>query len=165
MNDIRTEDDANRNWLTKEEAEAFIGDNSSFYLEKWGSRPDSAFKGWNWAAMFFSIEWMAYRKMYLEAILYFSVIALISIGLGFVFDVFRMGFDGKIIGDIFRVLTGVFGNALYRKKALRAFQKTKYMDTTERINSLRTMGGVSVIAVVVCIILEIAIAVLPIILR
>ena len=60
MSDIRTVDAANRNWLTKEEAEAFIGDNSSFYLGKWGSHLDSSFKGWNWAAMFFSIEWMAF---------------------------------------------------------------------------------------------------------
>jgi len=165
MNDIRAEDAVNRDWLIKEETEAFIGKNSSFYLEKWGSRPDSAFKGWNWAAMFFSIEWMAYRKMYLEAFLYFLAIVLISIGLGFMFDALRIGYDGKILGDIFRLMTGFIGNALYRKKALRAFSKTKNMSAPDRLSSLRSMGGVSVVAVVVCIILEIAIVVLPILIR
>ncbi|MDR2546787.1 MAG: DUF2628 domain-containing protein [Lachnospiraceae bacterium] len=165
MNDIRAGDNVNGDWLTEEEAKAFIGKNSSFYLEKWGSRPDSAFKGWNWAAMLFSIEWMAYRKMYLEAFLYFIIITLISMSFGFLFDALRIGYDGKMLGDIFRLMIGFIGNALYRKKAERTFTKTKSMSAPDRLSSLRSMGGVSVVAVVVCIILEIAIVVLPIIIR
>ncbi len=143
-----------RDWLTKDEAEAFVGKNNSYYLETWESHPNSTFKGWNWAAMFFGIEWMAYRKMYLEALLYYFILLLISIYLSLMFTALKIGFDGKIVSDTFRVLVGLFGNALYRKKALRTLYKTKEMSDLDRIKFLRTRGDVSVIGVVFCIIVE-----------
>lgn len=153
-------DHLKRDWLTKEEAEAFIGDNSSFYLDKWKTCSDSTRKGWNWAAMFFRIEWMAYRKMYIEAVICFLAIAFISLCIDFILAAFRMELSGKLIGDAFGLLIGFWGNALYRKKALRALQKTKNMDEPERIEYLKAKGGVSILGVFGCIAVEIAYAVL-----
>lgn len=143
-----------RDWLTKEEAEAFVGKNASFYLEKWKDHPDTAFKGWNWAAAFFGIEWMAYRKMYRETAL--------SLGLLFVLALFLalLGLEGEWIGHGFRILIGAVGNALYRKKALRALRQTAGLDDFARLGLLAQKGGASPASLAVMLLLELGWAVL-----
>lgn len=141
-----------RDWMTQEEATAFIGDNAPFYLEKWKLHFDTTCKGWNWAAAFFGIEWMAYRKMYLEAVLFFAVVFFVSIvGALFLPVVF-----GDLFGYGFRILLGAFGNTLYRKKALRTLRRTAIENDSERLKVLSQRGGVSTISVVVVILLEVA---------
>lgn len=144
----------NRGWLTKEESEAFIGKNSSFYMDNWKSYSDSALKGWNWAAMFFSIEWMAYRKMYMEALLYFIITAFISVCTGVFLASLGIGFSGRLAGDALGLLMGMFANALYRKKALRILHKTDGMDDSQRIRFMKEKGGVSVAGCIACIVIE-----------
>lgn len=146
---------SNRDWLTKEEAEAFLGKNSSFYLDNWKSYSDSRLKGWNWAAMLVGLEWMAYRRMYLEAFLYFMLTSFISICAGLLLEGLGIRFHGRLIGDAFRLLMGVLGNAIYRKKALRMLHKTGAMDDTQRIEFLMSKGGVSVVGVFGCIAIEV----------
>ena len=155
-------DATNRDWLTKDEAEAFIGKNSSFYLEKWKLHSESTLKGWNWAALFFSIEWMAYRKMYAEAILSFMLVLTISFGISAIF-IFGIGADfsftlGRIVGDISRLSAGIFGNYLYRKKAIRVLKSVIHENDTERLNYLKRKGGVNAVGVIFCITFEIAYA-------
>lgn len=142
--------ESERNWMTQKEAAAFVGSNTSFYLEKWKEHSETTLKGWNWAAMFFGIEWMVYRKMYLEAMLFF----LISIGIGGVAALFLRDLTGNLWGHCFRILIGVFGNTLYRNKALRILQRINTQNDSERLNILSQRGGVSPISVVVLIFLE-----------
>lgn len=124
MIDINSVDDVNRDWLTREEAEAFIGGNSSYYLEKWGSRHNSTLKGWNWAAAIFGIEWMAYRKMYLEAFLLYAFFMVAVLVIGSMFWVLRISFEIEILNLPLAIFSGLFGNLMYRKKALRVLRKT-----------------------------------------
>lgn len=142
----------NRDWMTREEAEAFIGNNASFYLEKWKSHYDTALKGWNWAAMFFGIEWMVYRKMYWEALVFFMSGFCLSI----VFSLLLPGIGGDLFGHAFRILIGVFGNALYRKKAMRVLHKLDRLDDSRRLAELSRRGGGSPISVIVLFVLEVA---------
>lgn len=134
-----------RDWMTREEAEAFVGKNASFYMDKWKSHSDTALKGFNWAAAIFGFEWMAYRKMYLEALLYFIIVNVAALFL-----------NGDFWGDCFRLLIGVFGNALYRNKALRTLHKIDIQNESERLEELSHRGGVSPISVVVIIFMELA---------
>lgn len=138
-----------RDWMTREEAEAFIGDNSDFYMGKWKSHSSTALKGWNWAAAIFGIEWMAYRKMYWETALFFAISAVLT------FVLVLIGLDGDLWGDTFRILIGVFGNALYRKKALRTLRKADTEEDSERLKTLARKGGASPASVAVMLVLEV----------
>ena len=153
------EDSTNRTWLTKIEAATFIGDNSSFYLDKWQTHSGSKLKGWNWVSFFFGIQWMIYRKMYAEAIVYFLFTVVVSI---FISMTLKLNFDetyGTILRTILQIPVAVFGNALYRNKALRILRKTIHLSEPERLAVLQTKGGVSIVATVISALLQIAIGV------
>ena len=150
----------NRNWLKKEEAEAFIGKNSPYYLEKWKTKSDSTLKGWNWAAFFFGIQWMAYRKMYTEAVLYYFITVIVGLIVGAILWILRIRIDDNLLRTILQLFVGVFGNAIYRNKALRILRKARFLDEPERLIIFREKGGASTISVVVCISLQIAVAAL-----
>lgn len=155
------EDAGTRNWLMKEEVEAFAGKNSDYYLEKWKSHSESTVKGWNFAAMFFSVEWMAYRKMYIEAMICFAILIIITMLLGLTFMVSGINISGTLgmlVGDAFRILAGLLGNMLYRKKALRTLHKTGDMDDVQRIEFLKRKGGTGIGAVILLILLELGFA-------
>ena len=152
------EDASNRNWLTKEEAEAFVGANNPYYLEKWKAHSGSTLKGWNWAAALFGIQWMTYRKMYVEALLYYLFLLFAGMIIGLAFWAFRIRFNGDWIQPLFGILAGVFGNALYRKKALRTLRKFLSMDDHKRLTALQTEGGTSIAGVIVGIVIQFAIA-------
>ena len=150
-----------RRGLTKEEAEAFIGNNAYFYMDKWRNHNGKTLKGWNWASMWFGIEWMAYRKMYLEAVIAFFVVAAVSIAFNFLLGAFGASWGGgKVLGDIFRLALGILGNMLYRNKALRTVRKTGGMDENQRLEHLKAKGGTSVAGVIGCILVEVALFIL-----
>jgi len=151
---------AYRDWLTKEEAETYIGQNSPFYLDKWKTHSESRFKGWNWAAFFFGIQWMTYRRMYIEALLYYLLTVVVGIIIGLILGVFGIRIDGSLLRSILQLFVGIFGNAIYRNKALRVLRKSGYLDETGRLLVMQTKGGVSVVGVIVGVLLQVAIAVL-----
>jgi hypothetical protein len=149
-----------RNWLTKEEATAFIGRNSEFYLDKWKSHPNTFYKGWNWAAAIFRIEWMAYRKMYLEAIIALIVVIFLGIAIDVVLSMVNIRIPNEITRFAIQILIGLFGNGLYRNKAIRTLQKTSYMDTPERLSYLAMKGSVSLVGLFVFLGLNIALIII-----
>jgi len=149
-----------RSWLTKEEAETYIGQNILFYLDKWKTHSESSLKGWNWAAFFFGIQWMTYRKMYIEALLYYLLTVVIGIIISLILGLFGIRVDGNLLRSILQLFVGIFGNAIYRKKALRVLRKSGYLDETGRLSVLQTKGGVSVVGVIVGLLLQVAVAVL-----
>jgi hypothetical protein len=52
----------------------FIGKNSDYYLKKWSSSKNPEKRsGMNWAAFFFNVIWLAYRKMYKYAFVYIGI--------------------------------------------------------------------------------------------
>lgn len=160
-----TDDVKNRSGLTRDEAEAFVGTNTAYYLEKWRTNPNSSYKGWNWAAMFFGVEWMAWRRMYRElAILLpcYLVASVIAGALAWLAGI-EEGMLGELLSSVLRILLGVFGNTLYRNKALHSIRQTGGMDETGRLAYMRRQGGTSAAGVVVVVIIELALVLLPVV--
>lgn len=141
-----------RDWLTRQEAAAFVGSNADFYLETWKQHADTTFKGWNWAAMFFGLEWMVYRKLYGEALALFFLGFCISGVAGF----FLPDLLGELAGYGFRAVIGALGNMLYRKKALRVLRRMGSQNDAERLAELARRGGVSLGSILVMLLLELA---------
>ena len=155
------DDIANRDYLFKEEAEAFIGDMSSYYFEKWETHRYST-TGWNWAAFLLGVVWLVYRRMYVEIYLIFVILIGIYVNGGLLF-----GFDflGKAILYLLPysllfipTLLGVFGNALYRQKGLRILNEIKSFDESERITLLRDKGGINIVGAIIVFICHISAA-------
>ena len=141
-----------KNQISREEATAFIDSSVYFYRNKWETHSETTFKGWNWAAMFFGIEWMVYRKMYLEALVTFISISCLSLALSFYFN-FNISYW------LFRILFGVAGNALYWKKTLRVMRKIHAQygfepDDSRRFAEISRRGGVNMLAVAIVILLD-----------
>lgn len=153
-----------RDWLTKAEAEAFIGKNSEYYLSKWKDQSESFFKGWNWAAAFFCVEWFAYRKMYGRSVsmlpgfwigivprfvpvavfLYLGFSQFLSSWLAVTISILIARFIGG----------GIFGNIYHRDTALKMLNETLKMSEPERLEYLKSKGGTNVFAPVVAIIIQ-----------
>lgn len=148
--------DTEVNWLTREEVIAFVGDNADPYLRKWEAHLQSPYKGWNWAAAFFRLEWMVYRKMYLEAFLIWLSIFAVGMGGAILARTARVRLDDTILNSVAQILIGLLGNTLYHRKALRALRKTQDMTQNDRVAYLQRKGGTSVLAVVLMVVLELA---------
>lgn len=143
--------------ISNKEIKAFVGRNNEYYLEKWQSRENSMYKGWNFAAMFFSIEWMAYRKMYIEALVCFLVMWLMAVIVGFILEALDIRLNSNITRDAFRVFVGAIANALYHRKVMRAINKVSGVNETKRIDILKRDGGVSANGLIVCILIQVGI--------
>ena len=68
------------NGIKKSEWHLFIDKNSSRYVEVFSKNEDKKiFFNMNWAAMFFTIYWMFYRKMYKYAFIFLAVSMIFSV--------------------------------------------------------------------------------------
>lgn len=141
--------------FTEEEATAFVGKNTDFYLTKWESHPTSTLKGWNWAASLFRVEWMVYRKMYWEAAVVWGISIIIMFLVDLLFTLIGLSILGELSVVVVQISLGIFANALYQKKLLRVLKKTEYMNEHSKMEYLAKKGGTSVLAIVVLGVLEI----------
>lgn len=130
---------------------AFIGPESSYYLEKFSMMPtqNDFAPTWNWPGFLFGLWWLLYRKMYIYAALaWVGTIVLSSITAG----------AGGIVA---MVLIGVFANSLYRKFVREEIAKTAGYDDVTRRQMLATKGGVTwipvIIATVACVLIGIVV--------
>jgi len=96
----------------------FIGEKKqNYYIRKWSKGLNS----WNWAAFFFSLFWLGYRKMYNPIILIlgiYLVIDLIVTILG-IDDTVLNSYLGLAVGVTF----GITGNNTYRLHAIKRIRK------------------------------------------
>ena len=90
----------------------FMGPNGAYFIHKWqaldaGGRRNS----WNWSALFFSIAWLSYRKMYGCAV-FFSLLVMLILYTQFIFKpliIYRIVSLAAI-----PVFLAVFGNRMYQ---------------------------------------------------
>ncbi len=140
------EDFLSVNGMTQEEAQILIDINTDHYLGKWDKHLHSSFKGWNWAAFFIAPFWLVYRKMYWTAILYWAILFAVD---GLISVFFQVLGDSSVEITIqthsllAAVFFGLFGNALYQKKVLRTFQKTKEQTKRAPVAYMERWGGVN----------------------
>ena len=133
---------------------AFVGKSAPFYCDRWSRYHKKPFKGLNLPALFFPFAWMAYRKLYLEAAAAYAMVTAVPIAAAALF-----GSRALLIGDLLRVLTGVFANTLYYNKAAWATKKTAGMDEEQWLALLEKQGGVCPVAIFIVIVLDITLAV------
>ncbi len=130
---------------------AFVGKNSDYYLRRWAAieRTGNIFS-FNWAAFFFGVFWMAYRKMYLYAFLYASFL-IVESGVEIYFDVSDR--VGHILTVVFGVVAGGYCNELYRRWADKALAEVGGLAEGAAVAELHKRGGVSLAATLIAIVL------------
>lgn len=126
--------------------ELFVGNNNEYYKNKWRDKPERQnFASWNWPAFFFPVYWLAYRKMYFEALLY-GVISLLSVII-----------PGS--GLILRIVVGIYANSYYRKKGMRIIIQTSGMTDGEAGLYISKHGGTSVLSIFITILITVFLAI------
>ena len=143
--------------------QAFIGTNQYYYFYKFQKLNLKNSKvSWNWASAFFGAYWYAYRKMYLIQFLYYITYF------------FAVGCLGMLMASLFPtrntlkpfvaiapilivflpcVLSGIFGNHIYKSHVEKHVQIARYMDAYMKQNYLMKKGGTSGGALLILIII------------
>ncbi len=123
----------------------FIGKNSDYYLQKWGFTNGVVTKetSWNWAAFFFGIFWLGYRKMYRYIIIFLaSFLALDLLLLLLNVNVAFLCAMDQAIGIGISITLGLFGNYFYYLHGRRKIRELKTAKLTNK-RDLARIGGTS----------------------
>jgi Protein of unknown function (DUF2628) len=155
--------------LTKEEVTAFVGRKARYYLRHWPAAAESVddepgitadgltgyerAAGFNPAAFFLSGIWIAYRKMYWVAMIFWGFILVES----FVEDLVSVEMLGLpetpngwnlLTGLIFGVVCGTFGNQWYLSHTRRQVARVRSLGLPreEHLHALSRRGGTSIFA-------------------
>lgn len=129
------------------ELRLFIQANPDYYLSRWRDIPELGkvqpfrWKGWwnkmNWAAFFLGPVWLAYRKMYVPAILLAIAVPVI----GALSELIGAHYWGWALAFVI----GPYGNPLYRWHVEKKIRKIKQETKTVHYG-FRIAGGVSWLA-------------------
>ena len=146
-------------YSNKDYYEAFIGEkNQHYYLQKFlkFDRDGKTSITWNWPAFFVTFYWLMYRKMWVQAFLYFlsPYIALVAgaIIAGVLNAIFDQGTGIAIIMTLMVlfyvgvfVVPAMYANAWYYKHAKRKIAATAMYDNNpqKRLGILAGRGGTS----------------------
>jgi uncharacterized protein DUF2628 len=151
--------------LTREEVEAFVGDNYKYYWGNWQRAVAGGLRaGFNWPAFFLNFAWLLYRKMYRE--FFIGIAAVIGLGIvqGVVESLTEKNLDAldKVENIVIAVTMGLLGNGLYLRKARREIGRARAQeaDPERRAALLKARGGTSWIGLLVAIALGIGFGVL-----
>jgi|CXWL01.1.fsa_nt_gi hypothetical protein len=109
---------------TEEEIRAFVGPRADYYLKNWRRAVDGPGKdtGFNWSALFFTVMWLPYRKMYRVAGIFLGVILLETI----LEEVIYVGILGRpeapvgpghVLGLVACIVCGGYANDWYLSHA------------------------------------------------
>ena len=128
--------------------EAFIGQNSAYYLAKWSKYRFPWYRGISWAALLFSGLWLFYRKLYL--IIFILVITVDLFIVEYILvtqddpSSFWTSWD-RFSPAFYALLTGINGNAWYYQKCSSAVDRvlSSEKNETKRLKLLSQQGGVS----------------------
>ena len=132
------------------QVDAFIGTNQVFYARQWQfAERNSLSISWNWAAFFFGVLWMAYRKMYLPCAVF--VVTTLGIMSGAIALQLPLGTLQAVLQTVqicFVVLFGLYGNLVYRWHVQRTLRRigTQYPPEQAQQQMAR-WGGVSLLSV------------------
>ena len=136
---------------TVAEISAFVGDNADYYLRKWSRRLDRTgrWSGFNWGAFFLPWPWLAYRKMYLPAILAglsISVYSRTEHMPGVIQDLSLL--FGPMFQLFIMIACGTLGNDAYLSCTLKTIADVRGQSLGEetKLAELSKRGGTSVIA-------------------
>jgi hypothetical protein len=145
--------------LTEAEIRAFVGRRAGYYLTKWAAALDDPFgraTGFNWAAFLFSGLWIPYRKMYRTALIFYSIVVAVSVvefiaqAAGFLSDGALRALEGfdRIIGLVFSIVCGMYGNYWYLTHARREIARIRASGLKDAAyyDALARRGGTTILA-------------------
>jgi Protein of unknown function (DUF2628) len=133
--------------ITDAELRAVFGRRADYYLAQWHG---TAQRRSNWAAFFFSALWLAFRRMYLLAVLLFGVVFAVSILEQPVFswlghaDVPRV--VDRAVDLVLAITCGASGNRWYFAHVRRLVARTRALALPEEahLHALVRRGGTRV---------------------
>ena len=130
----------------------FVGSKADYYLEKWNLLLDPARPGagFNAAAFFLSGLWLAYRKMYRVAAVFYAAVLVEAVAEEVVF-VGILGraeaprVSGAVVGLVAAIICGTYGNRWYLSHARRAISvvRTQGLEGDAIVETLSKRGGTS----------------------
>jgi len=135
--------------LTKDEVTAFAGKNADYYWTRWTPLIQGQdWSGFNWAAFLLSGLWLAYRKMYGIALIFYAVALL-----GVFADQMRDERTERLqswVPWLIAALCGGYGNRWYWSHATRLIDQLRVQQTGEGIPEglLAKHGGTSILSAV-----------------
>jgi hypothetical protein len=116
----------------------FVDKNVDYYFDKWGrAKNPKIYAGWNWAAFFFGVFWLGYRKMFKTLITLIIMFFLIDT----VLILFKSG-SIKEVNLFFTFICGLCGNTFYYNYMKKEIKKIKEINPSEN-TKLSFYGGVS----------------------
>ncbi len=122
-----------------------VGKNFEYYELNWSKYENEKFKtGWNWAAMILGPVWLAYRKMYSEAV----ILIIIANLLGLISSIFSLYSVSRIILILISITLGIWGDYYYYLKVEKKVKKMVLLDSSsnEYIKKLKKLSSVDVIS-------------------
>src|SRR5262245_30349259 len=132
--------------MTEAEVGAYVGPNALAYWSAWRRDAVSVWS-FNWAAALFSLSWLLYRKLFVEALVLLGGMAGLGVALRWLG---RAGVDipgstGLMTELGVAVATGILGNGLYlqRTRAPIARARAQAPDEAQRTELLMQWGGTS----------------------
>ncbi len=128
----------------------FVGKNADYYIPRFKKFEETqSVVSWNWAAFFFGLLWMLYRKMYLYSVIF--TIALFLFGL--LLSVFNLYNNLVMLGVQIWLWVGfgVFGNYVYYTHVEKKVKdiENRFPDPQVQAAILEKEGGVSWIAPII----------------
>jgi len=163
-------DDAERFFVQQKKRETYIGKNVDTYLEKFKKMHNKDTNvSWNWCAFLFCEFWFAYRKMYGVAALVWGIPYALGTVLGIVLGFSNIDMAsitmianaaGVIIGLIFMVFVGMFGDHFYRKKVDKLVEMGESAESQEELQGVIKRGGTSGAAMGIAMLISVAASIL-----
>jgi len=160
-----TEDDATpdtETWMA-----TFIGPkNQAYYLRHFTAfaKQKRAGISWNWPAFFVMFYWLLYRKMWLNALIYFILPYILLVPLIIIAAILGDSELGSVVFFIgyalymavFIFLPPMYANALYYRHYLSNLAETKRAsrDTQRQLGMLSEKGGTSSIVIIMLLIIS-----------
>lgn len=136
---------------SEEEMNIFLSKNQMFYLEKFDQiNRTGDKKTWNWSAFLANIYWMLYRKMYVEAGLYFLANFILSF----------IPIIGWILSLVLWGGVGLFANSLYLDHINKKFKEINCADSNLRQTLINKYGGTNMVAPIVLLLIPIVIMII-----
>lgn len=118
---------------------------ADYYGEKFSEMDRTGSKvSWNWMSFLFGAVWMVYRRMYLNTLLCWAIVILLSV----LMLIPMVGFVLYLLSLIaLYICMGLFGNALYKRHLEKKYFELKALPYECRIAESARQGGTSITAV------------------
>ncbi|MBU1425855.1 MAG: DUF2628 domain-containing protein [Gammaproteobacteria bacterium] len=138
--------------------------NQDYYLDHFSRFDDAGKVGptWHWPAFFVTFYWLLYRKMWLNALIYFFLPYIIMIPLGIIGAVLGNAAGGVIILGYLLYFAAVFigipmyANALYYRQCNKIIDEVRASShhTQRQLGELSGKGGTSKVVIIAILILS-----------